>query len=172
MTIKAQSNQGQTETKVTKEPLGVPHPPHNPVKRKDLFVLNEWQSSSEPPWCSPCLTPGKVSTSQGPERSSACCTPDSAITLGCCLHFRQVFPNSIFAPGRYSFTPSVSGQHKRMGGLAALALLQSHGPCSRDLSLHSSWPSRTLVGRHLSTHVRGYWLRWINIEKGKKKITS
>lgn len=122
MTIKAQSNQGQTETKVTKEPLGVPHPPHNPVKRKDLFVLNEWQSSSEPPWCSPCLTPGKVSTRQGPERSSACCTPDSAITLGCCLHFRQVFPNSIFAPGRYSFTPSVSGQHKRMGGLAALAV--------------------------------------------------
>lgn len=71
-----------------------------------------------------------------------------ATTLGC--HPRPVFPSSDLLPEN-TRPPSVSGQHKRMEGAATLALLQSHGPCSRDLRPHSRQPQRPLVGRHLSS---------------------
>lgn len=171
LTTKAQSNRWQKKTKVTRQPLGVP-----PDVKLRIYLCrtNERQSCSEPSWRSACLQWAKGAAIRVREPS---CLLHSLFLLGAPQHARasptlqSVFPSSIMHPGNIR-PPSVSGQHKRGGGVTTLALSQSHGPCSRDPRPHSNQPSRPLVGRHLSTRVRGDWLRWINTKEEGTEITS
>lgn len=75
---------------------------------------------------------GQSEHTSGPREILCLLHFDSAITLGCHLHFRQVFSNSIFAPGRYSFTPSVY--------TLCLGTTQKNGRVSRTGSVTISRP--------------------------------
>lgn len=151
---------------------------HPEAKPKDLFVLNEWPPCSEPSWYSPgLLMMGKVSSCQGH------CAPLLATRLFSQVllshrakrlpTLQTVLPHSI-SHLENTCSPSVSGQHKRMGGVTISALLQSHGPRSKRSRTTFKSASISLVGRHLSTHGRGELagLGGLNLRRKEKNCIS
>lgn len=158
LTTKVQSNRWRTEMEVAGEPLGVPPK----AKPKDLFVLNEWQSCSEPSWYSPgLLMMGKVSSCHDQWAPLLATLPFCQALLSHCAKMpptlQTVFPNST-SHLENTCSPSVSGQLKRTEGVNHFSSVTiSRPPQPRSKTTFES-ASRPPVGRHLSTHRRGGWL--------------
>lgn len=138
-----------------------------------------------PSWYSPCLRTGKASQAPRPMRPLAryasflpSNVPQPSSRQGLAwigTHFEPYFLTVFRTQKTPAHSLSQDNTKERKGDHIGSATI-SHGP-PRQRRRPASHP-RPPAGRHLSTHVRGDWLRRMNVkekgkkEKKKKKITS